>query len=398
MVNDVDIVIIGGGMIGATMALALARSCPSLSIGIVEPVASDSKQQPSYDDRSIAIANASATLLEKYGVWETLASHATNIQEIQVSDRGHIGKTYINASHYQVPALGHVLEVTHLGRELRNTLKSCANVSWFCPDSVTTFSNHVDYIDCELSSGKRLRCALVLACDGGRSATREAFNLNTYTAPYNQTALIANISVSEGFENRAFERFTEFGPMALLPLPEQRYSLVWCHSDVEIKKLLKLSQPEFLSELQSAFGYRAGVFTQVSQRDSYPLYLVQAQRLIQHRMALIGNAGHSIHPIAGQGYNLGIRDVEVMSRIISSLAEGEDIGSHPVLSQYAQQRAPDIQHVISLTDSLVRIFSQSSKLMAFGRSLGLATTQLLPPIKQKIATQAMGWNGINNST
>lgn len=398
MTKQVDIVIVGGGMIGATTALAIATSCPSLRIAIVEPAKRSAAKQPSYDDRSIAIAHASAELLNHYGVWEALAPYASTIREIQVSDRGHFGKTYINAEQQQVSALGHVLEVTHLGRELHTKLDAQPQVSWFCPDHIEQFTSHSDSVVCKLASGEELHTRLVLACDGGRSNTREQFAITTHTESYEQTALIANISVEQGFEERAFERFTEFGPMALLPLPNKRYSLVWCHHADHIQQLLSLPDSTFLQSLQQAFGYRAGRFTQVSQRDSYPLYLVQAQRLVQHRMALIGNAGHAIHPIAGQGYNLGIRDVEVIRQVIKqAVADDQDIGCYGVLAGYAQRRQPDIDNVISLTDGLVRVFSQPSKLVALGRSIGLVATQLLPSAKQAIATQAMGWNGISRA-
>lgn len=398
MTTEVDIVIVGGGMIGATTALAIAKSCPSLRIAIIEPTERTAAQQPSYDDRSIAIANASASFLADYGVWEALAPYAANIHDIQVSDRGHFGKTYITAEQHGVNALGHVLEVTHLGRELHRVLDSLPQVTWYCPDKVESFTSHQESIECVLASGANIRCALVLACDGGRSKTREQFHISTTAEPYEQTALIANVSVQNGFEHRAFERFTEHGPMALLPLPDNRYSLVWCHTDEEVKKLLSLPEADFIRELQSAFGFRAGKFTRVSQRDSYPLYLVQAQRFTQHRMALIGNAAHSIHPIAGQGYNLGIRDVEVVRQVIvQATANSQDIGSAEVLADYSALRTPDINKVVSLTDGLVRLFSQPSKLVALGRSIGLTATQFIPSAKTLIATQAMGWNGIRKS-
>ncbi|MFT4926440.1 MAG: 2-octaprenyl-6-methoxyphenol hydroxylase [Phenylobacterium sp.] len=396
-----DIVIAGGGMVGASQALAISQSNPQLSIAIVEAVTATSDHQPSYDSRAIAVARGSKVLLDSYGLWPALQDYGEAICDIQVSDRGHIGKSYLSAQQFNLSALGYVLEVRHLGAVLLDKLKSAANIRWFCPDTINHIEQQPDQLKLTLSSKQVIQTKLLLAADGAQSLARQMVKISNTVTDYDQVAVITNISIDQSHQGRAFERFTEFGPIALLPLSdasfssggsaEQRFSLVWCVRPDKVDGLMALDETAFLNQLQQAFGHRAGRFIKAGKRFSYPLTLTKADSIVGHRVALIGNSSHTIHPIAGQGFNLGLRDVEVMRQVISqALDNGEDIGSFATLRQFQQHRQQDLDNVITMTDSLVKLFSQSSKTLALARTMGLLTMQLFDCLKQPLVNQATG--------
>ncbi|MFT5162316.1 MAG: 2-octaprenyl-6-methoxyphenol hydroxylase [Alteromonadaceae bacterium] len=386
-----DIVIAGGGLVGASVALAISQTNPQLRIAIVEAVPPSAENQPSYDSRAIAVAHGSRILLDDYGWWSALKHKVEPIVDIQVSDRGHIGKSYLTASQFNLAALGYVLEVRHLGQILIERLKAFRHVQWFCPDSIGAIDTFPSHLTLTLSSEKKLRARLLLVADGGQSLTRQRVNIDNHSSDYGQCAVITNISISQPHQNRAFERFTEFGPMALLPLSGDRYSLVWCVTPNKVQPLLDCDEQQFLAQLQQAFGYRAGQFVKAGQRFSYPLTLTLAKEITSHRVALMGNASHTIHPIAGQGFNLGLRDVEAIRQCINSaLINGQDIGEFATLAQFSQLRQQDMNQVVGMTDTLVRLFSNSDKALALGRTMGLLTMGLFDCLKQPLAYQAMG--------
>lgn len=392
-VKTVDIVIAGGGLVGASQALAIAQSNPQLSIEIIEAVPPASDNQPSFDSRAIAVANGSKDLLASYGLWSALQHKVEPIVDIQVSDRGHIGKSYLSAQQFNLSALGFVLEVRHLGAILMNKLAAFANVQWRCPDKISAITEHAEHLTLTLDSKKQLQTKLLLVADGGQSTTRQLLNIDNKVTDYHQAAVISNVSIDDAHQGRAFERFTESGPIALLPLSENRFSLVWCVPPSEVEPMMAWSDQQFVDQLQSAFGYRAGRLVKSGKRFSYPLALTLADSIVGHRVALVGNASHTIHPIAGQGFNLGLRDVEAMRAIIQqTVADGQDIGGFAALRQFQQARTQDLHHVVTMTDSLVRLFSQSNRALALGRTMGLLTMQLFDDLKQPLAFQAMGFN------
>ena len=392
-IKQFDVVIVGGGMVGASQAVALHHQFPSLSIAIIEPVPQSAAFQPSYDGRSVALAWGSCQILDKYGIWSGLSQYAEPISSIHVSDRGHFGKARLSASEYQVPALGYVVEVVYIGKVLHERLNKADNVTWFCPNKLTAIEPINDGNRLTLDSGEQIDAALLIAADGGQSATRNMLNIRTSASPYPQHAIIANVSVADGHENKAFERFTTHGPVALLPLSDNRYSLVWCLPPDEIQATLALSDDAFLEALQHAFGYRAGQFVKTGQRFSYPLSLVRPAQLISHHALLCGNASHTVHPIAGQGFNLGIRDIEALVQLLKpAIAAGANPGEYSLLHQFSNHRLNDSGRVITMTDTLVKTFSNESRLLAFGRSLGLTAMDIIDCFKQPLAKQAMGLN------
>jgi len=380
-----DVVIIGGGMAGASCALGLKQSNKQLSIAVIEANEVSADYHPSFDDRSIALAQQSVQYLKSINAFDCQAPFAAAIEKVTVSDRGHFGKTHIDCQEYGHDALGYVVEVNPFGRSLHQQLTR-TDVSLFCPDTVAKLEYQSDFANITLSSGEQLSAKLVVIADGAHSQSRKLANIEFNTRAYQQAAIIANIEVAGGHHHHAFERFTEHGPMALLPMSNNRYSLVWCMEPEQIEQTMALEDDAFLAALQKAFGYCGGAFSKVGMRASYPLVYGKAESLSSHRTVLIGNAGHAIHPIAGQGFNLGLRDVQ----LLCDMANRSDLGDYAFTRYYSQTRSKDITTVMTLTDSLVRLFSNSSRLLALGRSIGLFSMDLFSSLKTPLAKQFMG--------
>lgn len=390
-----DVVIAGGGMTGAMLAYALLSQNPALTVAIVEQQAQPSQQAEtapklSFDSRSIALAAGSIELLSAWGLWQELAEHACAIEHIQVSDKGHFGKVYLSASEFNRQSLGQVIEIEWIGAVLYKKLSQFANhgnLSWFRPDQITALAPTPQQYQLELQSGQKLNAKLLVLCEGGDSPTRQLAGITQQQQCYDQTAVIANIGIQTPHQQRAFERFTKDGPLALLPLTKQRYSLVWTMTPEQAATVQQLPDAEFLARLQQAFGYRAGVLQSVGSRVSYPLTLKFSKQASKHRLLLCGNSLHNLHPIAGQGFNLALRDIAAIRALVANAA---DPGGYAVTSAYQQLRQPDMNNVITLTDALVRLFSNSSRLMAFGRSVGLTALMQIDALKQQFASQTMG--------
>ncbi len=385
MAKQFDVVIIGGGMAGASCALGLKQSNKQLSIAVIEANEVSADYHPSFDDRSIALAQQSVQYLKSINAFDCQAPFAAAIKKVTVSDRGHFGKTHIDCQEYGHDALGYVVEVNPFGRSLHQQLTR-TDVSLFCPDTVAKLEYQSDCANITLSSGELLSAKLVVIADGAHSQSRKLANIEFNTRAYQQAAIIANIEVAGGHHHHAFERFTEYGPMALLPMSNNRYSLVWCMEPEQIEHTMALEDDAFLAALQKAFGYCGGSFSKVGMRASYPLVYGKAESLSSHRTVLIGNAGHAIHPIAGQGFNLGLRDVQ----LLCDMANRSDLGDYAFTRYYSQTRSKDITTVMTLTDSLVRLFSNSSRLLALGRSIGLFSMDLFSSLKIPLAKQLMG--------
>ncbi|WP_194441741.1 2-octaprenyl-6-methoxyphenyl hydroxylase [Pseudoalteromonas simplex] len=385
MAKQFDVVIIGGGMAGASCALGLKQSNKQLSIAVIEANEVSADYHPSFDDRSIALAQQSVQYLKSINAFDCQAPFAAAIKKVTVSDRGHFGKTHIDCQEYGHDALGYVVEVNPFGRSLHQQLTR-TDVSLFCPDTVAKLEYQSDFANITLNSGEQLSAKLVVIADGAHSQSRKLANIEFNTRAYQQAAIIANIEVAGGHHHHAFERFTEHGPMALLPMSNNRYSLVWCMEPEQIEQTMALEDDAFLAALQKAFGYCGGAFSKVGMRASYPLVYGKAESLSSHRTVLIGNAGHAIHPIAGQGFNLGLRDVQ----LLCDMANRSDLGDYAFTRYYSQTRSKDITTVMTLTDSLVRLFSNSSRLLALGRSIGLFSMDLFSSLKTPLAKQFMG--------
>ncbi len=399
MTENYDVLIVGGGMVGATMAYALSPL--PLRIGVIEAVPFKSERQPSYDDRAIALAHGSAKVFEAVGLWPLLADKVSPIKRIHVSDRGHFGVARINSVTEGVDALGYVIESRLIGSVLADELPKLGNVEVICPATVlgitlTDIGAQLS-IDCD-GVMRELSAKLVIAADGGNSAVRNLLNIPTRRWDYGQSAIIANITPERYHQGVAYERFTDSGPVAMLPNGSEddpaRCSLVWSVRREDEQRVLSLSDDEFLSELQTRFGYRLGELRKVGQRNSYPLRLVRAKEHVRPRLALIGNAAHTLHPIAGQGFNLGLRDIAALAQVVAEAhSAGLDISAMPVLQQYAEWRRWDHRKVIGFTDTLARLFSNPLVPVALARNAGLVAIDLLPSLKRLLTRQTMGVAG-----
>lgn len=402
--------IIGGGLVGASLACALGhyaqdtistglpadRSQP-LRVALVEAVAFKSSHQPSYDDRSIALAYGSKQIFASMGLWPQLAEQATAIKQIHISDRGHFGFSHLDCADSGHEALGYVIENRTLGATFAGVLPSLFNVDVLCPATLKqlSFSDAVAQVTLAMgNSTRQLSTRLVVGADGGQSAVRELCRIKTRQWDYGQSAIIANITPSKPHQHVAYERFTANGPLAILPMTSQRCSLVWTQHQQQVEATMALSDTDFLHELQQAFGYRLGTLQQVGKRSVYPLQLIRAQSHQQPRLVLIGNAAHTLHPIAGQGFNLGIRDVAALAQVIVDAAQQQqDIGGNATLQSYEEWRRNDQRHVTALTDSLVRLFSNNFTPLVLARNAGLLALDLVPPLKRRLLQQTMGLRG-----
>ena len=394
-----DLVIAGGGMAGSLLAYVLLSQNPALKLAIVEQspelASGEQPSKASFDSRSIALAHGSVELLQQWDLWQDLKQSGCAIEHIQISDRGHFGKTYLNAADYQLTALGQVIEVEAIGEVLWQKLKAFTTqgrLSWFYKDAISALNPTTELQHISLKSGAQLQSKLLVIAEGGLSPSRALAGFELKSDDYQQHALIANIGLSDSHQHKAFERFTPTGPLALLPLTRQRYSLVWTLTPEQAAQHLNQSDAAFLAALQQAAGHRAGVFKSVGQRVVYPLSLKRATEAARHRTVLLGNSLHNLHPIAGQGFNLAIRDIFSLSLLLQK--HQTDAGCYQLTKAYQQARLPDMQQVILYTDSLVRLFSNSSRLMALGRNTGLFALNLCPELKQVVANQAMGLNSI----
>lgn len=381
--------IVGGGLVGASLALALQQGAKARgwNIALIEPFEPGSEYQPSYDARSTALSYGTRLIYQRLGVWERIAERAEPITQIHVSDRGRAGATRLDASDQQVPALGYVVENAWIGHCLWQALDDEA-VTRHCPAEVEQMQAVAAGYRLTLTTGQVLDCDLAVLADGGRSALREQLGIAIKTTPYDQSALIANVTPGKPHGGQAFERFTDDGPMALLPLQDNRCALVWTRPEEDAARLAALPEAAFLDELQQAFGYRLGGFQQVGARHLYPLMLIEAEEQVRSGLVVLGNAAHSLHPIAGQGYNLSLRDTEALAAaLLSGSAKLGDIG---VLQAYHRRQRTDQWLTVGFSDRLTRLFAGSALLSVAGRNLGLLGLDLLPPAKAWFARQAMG--------
>lgn len=385
MSTTFDVLIVGGGMVGASLAIALRNS--GLRLGLIEAQPLSSNSQPSFDDRGIALSFGSQRIYQSMGLWPDIAPFATAIKHIHISDRGRFGVTRLSAETQRVPALGQVLTARELGQTLNQHLQRIDSLQLLCPARVTALTQHPNHVDVQLDNGHSVQTRLLVAADGRSSTIRQLLGLDAWQQQYDQVAVIANISTDKAHQGLAYERFTDTGPMALLPMSDNRSSLVWTVHAGQEQDLLEASDTEFLTRLQQRFGYRAGRFIRVGQRHSHPLSLMQSDMPVQDRIVFIGNAAHSLHPIAGQGFNLGLRDVAVLADV---LHDAEDCGAMSLLHRYQQWRQQDQDQVVKATDNLVKLFSNDVSLLGHLRGAGLALLDALPPLKQKLADRSMG--------
>ncbi|EHE7897679.1 2-octaprenyl-6-methoxyphenyl hydroxylase [Vibrio parahaemolyticus] len=384
-----DVVIAGGAMAGATLALAIEHlSQGALRVAVVEPFKAQSDQHPGFDSRSIALSYGTVNLLRHLELWSAIEPFTTPIEHIHVSDRSHAGMTDITKHDVGVEALGYVVELADVGRVYQELLTHSTAIDLYCPDSAKHITRTQENVTLELASGELLNAKLLVAADGAVSQCCQQIGLELSEHDFDQVAVIANIVTQEPHQGRAFERFTENGPVALLPMSDNRMSLVWCLRPDEAQIVMELSESEFLERLQQDFGWRLGAMQKVGLRASYPLLLRHRKQNISHRFAIVGNAAQTLHPIAGQGFNLGIRDVVTLAEEL--VKQGEDVGRYQGLIRFSQRREADRNETIWLTSSLVHVFSNDLLAMRIGRNTALAAMDNLSIFKQPLLRHTLG--------
>lgn len=387
-----DVAIVGGGMVGASLALALAGT--QRKVLLIEAVAADSSQQPSFDDRTTALGNGARRILQTLGVWDGIEPRAAPIAEIHVSDAGRFGFARLRASEHQLPALGYTVSNRHIGTALWRALQTRPDLQIVSPARVAQVTLHDDHATLTVQAGNdavsTIQAGLVVAADGAHSLVKQAAGIASDNESYQQVAVVANVRTDRVACGVAYERFTSSGPLAVLPLYDGAYTVVWTLAPQIAEGMRLCSASEFCRELQSGFGWRAGQFTHVGQRSSYPLALVTAQASVARRVALIGNAAQALHPVAAQGFNLGLRDAAVLAELIVS---ARDPGASEVLAQFADRRKADRAGMIAFTDRLVKVFSSQRPGATVLRDLGLLLFDINPIAKQALSRISWGFGG-----
>lgn len=402
---EFDIAIIGGGMVGTSLASLLAASQPQLRIALIEAQpfarADEMHFQPSFDARSTALSYGTAAILRELGLWDLLQQHITPIAQVHVSDRGHFLGGVIDAKENNLDAVGYVVENAWLGRVLLGHVQAQHNIECFASSTVTALTPQQDCALLKVKTDTQeclLKTALAVIADGGDSPLRKSLGIGTQVRAYGQTAIITNVEFSEPHRGVAYERFTADGPVALLPLGEsnhaQQSALVWTLPAAQADEMLALNDADFLVQLQERFGFRVGRFNRVAKRYAYPLQLVLAEEQIRSHLVLLGNAAHFLHPVAGQGFNLALRDCVCL---VETLREATEKNTSPgdlaVLQTYLHKQSLDQQITIEFSDKLVRLFSSDQLPLIAMRHLGLLSLESIPLIKNQFIAQTMGTAG-----
>lgn len=384
MINkEIDILIVGGGLTGATLMLALRGLGFSTLLVDVHPFAD--KVKPDFDARSLALSPASQRILNMLGVWEHLQAHATPIEFIHVSEQNHFGVSRLQGE--AGAPLGYVVEMQYINRALQQLLDPQHILA---PATVCAVDPATQAVTVTTETGEvQISARLIVAADGANSAIRRFCALSAQTKMYVQQAIVANIGLKKPHEGRAYERFTAHGPLALLPMQENRMSLVWAVPPNEAEQLMTLSDADFLGNLQQAFGYRLGRFNKVGKRTSFPLQQVLMPQQAKGQIVFVGNAAHTLHPVAGQGFNLGLRDVATLAQCIAKHGLNGDM-----LENYVRLRAHDQKMIMRLTDGLISVFTSRVPGLGLARGLGLVALDNIPALKNLLARYARGFGGV----
>ena len=401
-----EVIIVGGGMVGLSLALMLAKS--NIAVKLLEaihyPNYDDANLAPyhsSFDARNSALSRRSVQIYQELGLWDALQEHATPILEVQITEQGSFGKARLLAEQEKVESFGQVIENAWLGRVLLTEVRKQPLIELIDGVQVTSLKQDADFAYIEAVRGQeqlQLAAKLLIAADGRDSFCRKALGIGASEHDYDQVAIVTTVQTSKPHAHVGFERFSHLGPLALLPLPgEYRRSVVWPVSKgTEHEWIGDENDQHFLNALQQAYGDRAGKFEKTGRRFSFPLSQVLAEKQAVGRVVLMGNAAHTIHPVAGQGFNLCMRDAYVLLRYLTEqAAQSADLGDAAMLRDYEQSRLKDQQRVIKFCDSVVRGFSNQNPILKFMRNTGLVAFDTIPGIKPLVANYAMGLKALS---
>ena len=380
--ETLDLVIVGGGLSGLTLAHALRLQCPQLQLLVLEQPRKLAAHED--DPRQLALARHSLQLLTRWHLWPQLAVSGSAIHGIEVSDAGLPGMARLDAGR---ECFGQVIAAGALSSLLQQQQLP------LCDQPLQALTQQADQVQLTLADGRQLRTKLLVLADGGSRQWDEQLGQRRQRHDYQRQALISVVRSDRPHQGCAFERFTEAGPLALLPLAQDRFSLVWCGDEPSTAERLALPPALFNQQLQRALGYRAGCLQLAAERFSYPLALMTVERLVGHRVLWLGNAAHSLHPVAGQGFNLALRDIDTLVRLLAANVTANnsaDAGAYPLLAAYEQQREGDIAATVRFTDGLLAVFANRYGPLVAGRTLGLWGLNLCPAAQQRVSRQGMG--------
>ena len=395
MAIDYDVIIVGGGMVGASLAIALAET--EARIAVIEAVSPASNQQPSYDDRGLALSLSSQRVLQALGLWDQIAATANPVRHVHISDQHHFGYVRLHAGSLNLFALGYVVLARELGQVLLSRIKHSGTIDFICPAQVTAVDMQENHVTVEVHDADKstsINGKLLVAADGSQSRVCEILHVGSVVKDYRQTAIVTNVTTGKAHSNTAYERFTVHGPSALLPMPEQRCAVVATVKTENTEAILGMADNDFLRQLQARFGYRLGVFRKPGTRKSYPIKLITAREQVRERLVILGNAAHTIHPNAAQGFNLCLRDTAGLAEVlVPALRMGADPGQRQLLNRYRDLRARDQRNIIRFTDGLASMFYNDLPHRVMGRNLAMLCIDICPLLKRSFMRRAMGISG-----
>lgn len=387
-----DVVVVGGGLVGASVALGLADT--ALSVALVEP----SPPQPadaSWDERCIAVNHVSYRILHSLGVWPELARSAAPILSTHISEQGRFGVARFSAQEAGLEALGYNVPIRRIGEALWQRVVARGRTTTIAPATLTGVAQREDHVELPLDNGRVLQARLVVAADGMNSPLRGWLGIDAERRDYAQSAIVTAVRSMRAHRGCAYERFTPDGPIALLPKPweaaENCCSLIWTTPADQVGRRMGWSDAEFIEHAQAAFGERLGRFSTLGRRQAHPLSRVLSERLSAPRVVFVGNAAQSLHPVAAQGFNLGLRDAATLAELLTTHVG--DPGTAELLERYAALRSADRSRVADFTDGLVRLFSNRVPGLRTLRHLGLLALDLAPPVREAVLWQNLGFAG-----
>jgi len=391
MQQEYDIVIVGGGLAGNCLAFMLKNT--GVRIAIVEAATREQLYVSPAGDRALALAAGTVQILDALGLWQGINKTATAIKQIHISDQGHFGKTRLSAQKEHVEALGYVISARDIETHIAN-LVSESTIELITPARVVGLMSSDNEIFINLkqeTESLNITAKLLVGADGGLSSVRQLMGITQNVTEYDQTALVTTIKSTLANNNTAFERFTASGPLALLPIGSHECSVVWTRKDEDANALMLGSEIDFIAELQQCFGYKLGQLSLTAPRRAFPLSLIRAERMVDGRTVIIGNAAHQLHPVAGQGFNLGFRDVvQLAEKLIKQHEINSDVGDEDFLKTYANTRKQDHDRTIEFTDIVVNVFSNEWLALITARNIGLTLLDYVPSVKTLLTRHAMG--------
>jgi 2-octaprenyl-6-methoxyphenol hydroxylase len=399
MQQEYDLLIAGSGLAGNCLALALKDA--GFRIAIIEANTRAQLHASPAGDRALALAAGTVMMLDTLGVWQGIKHAATPIQHIHISDRGHFGKTRLSAQKEHIDALGYVIAARDIETYVANLVIN-AGIDIIAPARVAGLISGDQEICVNIKQNdqsQNLSAKLLVGADGGLSSVRQLLNINQLITDYGQTALITSVKSTIPNNYTAYERFTSSGPLALLPISKNECAVIWTRSHEDADTLMLGREADFLVELQQCFGFKLGELTLIAPRRAFPLSLIRAEQMVAGRAVIIGNAVHQLHPVAGQGFNLGIRDViQLAEMLIKQHEQNKDIGEADFLNAYAVSRKKDHDWTIGFTDTLIKIFANEWLALAAARNIGLTLLDHIPAAKKLLTQHAMGFAGQTNAT